>query len=198
MNNDITLNQLARQLSTTKNRVKYYARFLDASMSYKDSNGIIRVTPKGVAYIAEKITARNEVTTDFNRFTTDNHQKSGYNYNKEVATAQNRANNRYTTPENHKPATSTPENSGAGNLSEGATPATDADIIAVLSAQLEAKDKQIEVLTDALKREQEATQEALEALKQEQALHAAAAIEAPQKKKGLLASIFHKKSAGGE
>lgn len=198
MANDITLNQLARQLSTTKNRVKYYARALDASMCYKDSNGIVRVTPTGAAAIAQKIDARNGVTTDYNHFSTENRQKTTLAHNKAVNHTENRANNHFSTPENHTPNISTPEHGGAANSGTGATDKQDAYIIALLRAQLEAKDKQIQVLTDALQREQEATQEALTALKQEQALHAAAAIDAPQKKKSLLASLFHKKSADTE
>ena len=201
MAKDITLNQLAKQLKTTKNRVKYYARMLDSTKCYKDSNGVVLVTPDGAQAIADKIANREAHKAVYEPIEPLEPQFNGLERLKTTTTdktAINRANNRYTTPENHKPAISTPENSGAGNLSEGATPATDADIIAVLRAQLEAKDKQIESLTDALQRTQEALEREQAALEREQVMHAAAAIEAPQKKKGLLASIFHKKSAGGE
>lgn len=199
MSNDVTFNQLATTLKTTKNRVKYFARLLDAEKCYKDSNGVHRVTPDGARIIAEKI-----ASVDTRKAVEQPPQPVATTFNqlerlKTTPTTTTRANNHYTTPETTNRPLSTAENSGAANSGQGVNSNTDATTaelraqIALLREQVELKDKQIERLTNAVERAQEALEREQAALERAQMMQAAATLNEGGKKRGLLAALFHKK-----
>lgn len=199
MSNDVTFNQLATTLKTTKNRVKYFARLLDAEKCYKDSNGVHRVTPDGARIIAEKI-----ASVDTRKAVEQPPQPVATTYNqlerlKTTPTTATRANNHYTTPETINRPLSTAENNGAANSGQRVNSNTDATIaelrtqIALLREQVELKDKQIERLTNAVERAQEALEREQAALERAQMMQAAATLNEGGKKRGLLAALFHKK-----